>query len=139
MKPSLLVAAWVVPAIVVAAPAYGGISLQTMNKKATIEGHKVDVSGPIGCTAGERVRLDVTVTQRDTAAIARGDTELKCLGKGEGKDATGQPWSVAATVEGPETFEPGAAEACAMAITYSADMRTDAHQWCVDVTIVNSH
>jgi hypothetical protein len=95
----------------------------------TENGHHVIVTGPIGCSAGERAYLRVTVTQRSTGAVAEGRTRLTCTGDG-------QRWEVHASTRGMEAFEDGPATAVALARTTDREDTDDAHQWLVDITLV---
>jgi hypothetical protein len=75
--------------------------------------------------------MRVTVTQRSTGAVAEGQLVFDC-------STTQQEWQVHANVLGRETFQPGPARAVAMARTTTDRGETDdAHQWLVDVTLVN--
>ena len=87
------------------------------------------MTGPLGCTAGERAYLRVTVTQRATGAVAEGRTVVTCTGNIE-------RWQVHASTQGNETFQPGPATAVAIAHTTSRGETTDAHQWLVEITLV---
>jgi len=89
------------------------------------------VTGPISCTAGERVPLRVTVTQRTTGALAEGSTRVVCAGEGQL-----QQWEVHATAQGANTFEPGAATAVAVGRSTRRGDTSDAHQWLVEITLV---
>ena len=93
------------------------------------DGRHLVVTGPITCTAGERMYLRVTVTQRTTGALAEGTTFLVCTG-------TPQEWEVHAATQGRETFDVGSAAAVASARTTARGDTTDAHQWLVAITLV---
>ena len=63
--------------------AFAGVSLNTIDPRATVtddDCHLV-VTGPIACTENERASLHVTVTQRDTGAVAKGHTRIICAGE----------------------------------------------------------
>ncbi len=96
----------------------------------TDNGRQIIVTGPVavGCTAGQRDYVRVTVTQRSTGAVAEGRTFINCTG-----DIT--QWEVLAPIQGNETFELGPATAVALARTTSGG-EPDAHQWLVDITLV---
>jgi hypothetical protein len=92
-------------------------------------GHHLTIAGPIAVTAGEKVELRVTVSQRSTGAVAQGVAFLS---------GTGAParWKVEAIAEGAATFEEGPATAVALARTTAGGKTTDAHQWLVEVQLV---
>ena len=71
----------------------------------------------------------MTVTQRETGAVAEGYTVFTCAGVIE-------QWEVHAVTHGKESFEKGPATAVAVASTTSRRETTDAHQWLVDITLV---
>ncbi len=87
------------------------------------------VTGPIECTARERVYLHLTVTQRTTGAVAEGSAFVTCTG-------VLQQWEVHAETKGKASFAPGAATAVGLASTSLRGRATDAHQWLVSVTLV---
>jgi hypothetical protein len=95
----------------------------------TDDGLHLIVTGPIACDASERVTVRVTVTQRDTGAVAEGRTLLRCTGQT-------QQWQVHASVQGENAFAPGAATAVAVGRTSAHGAVTDAHQWLVDIALV---
>jgi len=92
-------------------------------------GRHLIVTGPIECTQGERANLRVTVTQRETGAVAEGYTIFNCAGVVE-------QWEVHAVTHGKAAFEEGPATAVGVARTTSRGTATDAHQWPVDITLV---
>jgi hypothetical protein len=97
-------------------------------------GRQLMVTGPIaGDVPGEVVHLEVTVTQRTTGAVARGQTFLTLAGGGP---ASPQQWQIQASTLGNETFEPGPATVVAIATTSNRGVTSDAHQWLVQVTLV---
>ena len=115
-----------------AAPAaFARIIVNTIDPTAVVtdDGRQLIVTGPIGCTSGERAFLHVTVTQRTTGAIAEGDTRVVCSGQS-------QQWEIHAAAQGDETFEEGAATAVALGRTTARRVTSDAHQWLVEVTLV---
>lgn len=111
--------------------AFARITANTIDPTAgvTDHGRHVIVTGPLGCTAGERAYLRVTVTQRTTGAVAEGRTLVACTG------GTSQ-WTVHASVQDEETFEEGPATAVALARTADGGTTTDAHQWLGEVMLV---
>ena len=71
----------------------------------------------------------MTVTQRTTGAVAEGRTRFTCTGNT-------QQWEVHASTRANETFQEGPATAVAIARTSDRGDITDAHQWLVDITLV---
>jgi hypothetical protein len=110
--------------------ASAGIQVNTVDAVAqmTGNGRHLLVTGPIGCTAGERAHIRVTVTQRTTGAVAEGHTLVRCAGDT-------QQWAVRASTRGRETFEEGPAVAVALARTTAGGVATDTHQWLVAITL----
>jgi hypothetical protein len=92
-------------------------------------GRHLIVTGPIFCDQVERVELRVTVTQRTTGAVAEGYTIFNCA-------LVTEQWEVHAVAHGKAVFEEGPAIAVAIASTASRRETTDAHQWLVEVTLV---
>jgi hypothetical protein len=68
------------------------------------------VTGPIACTEGLTAYVRVTVTQRETGAVAQSHTRITCTGDT-------QEWEVHAGIHGKETFEEGPATAVALGRT----------------------
>jgi hypothetical protein len=96
------------------------------------QGRQLAVTGPlVSDTAGEKVLLRVTVTQRTTGAFAEGVTEFATKGS-----FTTNQWHVLATAQGKAVFEPGPATAVGVAVTSTPGQATDAHQWLVNITVV---
>jgi hypothetical protein len=114
-----------------APPTFAGVALNTIDPSALVtnNGRHIMVSGPIACTAGERVTLRVTVTQRTTGAVAHGRTRFTCAG-----DL--QQWEVHVVNHSTTPFEEGVATAVARARTTAQGEPTDAHQWLVEVMLV---
>lgn len=117
--------------ILVAATAFAKITRNTIDPVAIVsdDGRHVIVTGPIACTKNERAYLLVTVSQRPTGAVAEGNTRITCTGND-------QQWKVHTVTQGKDSFEAGAATAVALARTTDRKDVTDAHQWLVDVTLV---
>ena len=116
--------------IFIAPMAFARVTANTVDPVATVADHgrHLIVTGPIGCTEGERAYLRVTVTQHATGAVAEGRALITCTGGT-------QQWEVHASVQGRETFEEGPATAAALARTTDREETTDAHQWLVDITL----
>lgn len=133
MKRLALIGALLLISALAAGQAFGGASFQTIDPTATLgkKGRAVHVSGPVGCSQVEQVRIRATVTQRTTAALAVGHFKDNTCTVG-----TGGRWAATAKARGGKRFQPGAAEACGLLITKKNGKRTDAHQWCKDVTLV---
>jgi hypothetical protein len=94
------------------------------------DGRHLDVTGPLEVTSGERVELEVTITQRSTGAVAKGSLVFTATGEE-------QHWAVRATTVGRAVFEPGSAWAVGLAVTTEqGGNATDAHQWLVNITLV---
>lgn len=117
--------------VFVAATALAKIAFNTIDPGAIVsdDGRHVIVTGPIACTKNERAYLLVTVSQRPTGAVAEGNTRITCTGND-------QQWRVHAATQGKQSFEAGAATAVALARTTDRKDVTDAHQWLVDITLV---
>jgi hypothetical protein len=95
----------------------------------TDHGRQLVVTGPITCTAGERATFRVTVTQRETGAMAEGHALVTCTG-------VNQQWELHVSTQGSELFQEGPATAVAIARTPDRGAVTDAHQWLVAITLV---
>jgi hypothetical protein len=93
-------------------------------------GRHVALTGPVSATSGDRVEMQVMVTQRSTGAVAEGIVFF--TGTGEVTQ-----WAVTAATCGPAAFEPGPATVVALALTSVKGQPDDAHQWLVNVTLVN--
>jgi hypothetical protein len=119
---------------VVATAALAKIVKNTIDPVAIVTDHgrQIIATGPISCTRGERALLHVTLTQRATGAVAEGRTRAKCRGEG-----VEQQWEVHASTHGDERFEEGVATAVALARTTRRGASSDAHQWLVEVTLVD--
>ena len=109
---------------------FAGVSLNTIDPVAVVtdDGRHLVVTGPIACTAGERVTVQVMVTQRMTGAMVQGRTRFTCTGDM-------QQWEVRAQKVGKAELSEGAATAVALARSRAEGASTDAHQWLVDVTV----
>lgn len=111
--------------------AFARIVMNTIDPIAVVTDHGrlVIATGPITCTRGERAFLRVTVTQRATGAVAEGRSRIVCTGNS-------QHWEVHAATQGKATFDEGPAVAVAIARTADHREITDAHQWFVNITLV---
>ena len=121
----------ILAAVFAASIAYARVVFNTIDPVATAtdDGLHLIVTGPVTCTQGERLHTRLTVTQRSTGAIAEGRTLDRCTGEA-------QQWEVHASVVGRNAFEPGAATAVAIGRTADRGETTDAHQWLVEITLV---
>ena len=117
--------------VVVAPMAFARVVLNTIGPVAIVADHgrHIVVTGPIACTAREKAHLRVTVTQRETGALAEGHTRITCTGDS-------QQWEIHASTHGHESFQEGPAAAVAVARTTDRGDVTDAHQWLVNITLV---
>lgn len=88
------------------------------------------VTGPIACTQGEKVTIDIVIVQRSNGAVAKGSFQDFC----KGEDII-QNWQVNAKTVGSNTFEEGPALAWAMAETRDHNIVTDAGQWALEVNV----
>lgn len=130
---------WLVPAallltlagLFVARTAFAKIASNTIDPVGIVADHgrTIIVSGPVGATAGEVGDQEVTVTQRETGAVAKGRTLIRFTGEI-------QQWEVHAAVQGAATFQPGPATAVAFCRSTIQGQATDAHQWLVNITLV---
>ena len=118
-------------AALAATGAFARVILNTIDSVATVtdNGRLVVATGPLSCTEGERAYLRVTLSQRDTGAVAEGHTFVDCTGEV-------QQWEVHAFIQGRDTFVEGPATAVAIARTTVRGTSSDAHQWLVNVTLV---
>ena len=119
--------------VFLAPAAFARVTANTIDPVANVTDHGrlLIVTGPIGCTEGEKAYLRVTVTQHATGAVAEGRTLITCTGGT-------QQWEVHASVQGNETFEEGPATAAALARTTDRGQTTDAHQWLVEITLADN-
>ena len=116
----------------VAPVAYARITFNTIDLTATVSdnGRRIVLTGPIQTDTVEKIYLRVTVTQRSTGAVADGIGILR--GTGEL-----QQWEIKIKARGKASFEPGPATAVAIAVTSDKGQTSDAHQWLVNITLVN--
>ena len=92
-------------------------------------GRQALVTGPISCTQGEKLSLEVMVTQETTGAITEGRLIMSCTG-------TNQTWAINTKTQGAATLVEGPAVAWALATTRDNGVITDSTQWKRDVTVV---
>jgi hypothetical protein len=118
--------------VIVTPLAYARITLNTINPTATVgdNGRRIVLTGPLQTDVVENIYLRVTVTQRTTGAVAEGVAILR--GTGEV-----QEWEILAETLGKASFKPGPATAVAIAITSDKGQTSDAHQWLVNITLVD--
>jgi hypothetical protein len=128
MKKAALVV--VLCGLCLAPDSWARIMRNTIDAVATLgpRGRSVIVTGPIACDEQQQVDLRVTVTQR-TGAVAEGFATFICT-------AEEQQWTVEAAVQGRRALEAGDALVVALAISRVRGETDDAHQWLVQVTLV---
>ncbi len=116
--------------------AFARRTVNTIDPVATItdNGRHIIVTGPFGLTDYEKSKLRVTVTQRSTGAAAEGVTHATGTGV-----TVPVHWKVHARRQGKNAFQVGPATAVAIARTDSHGVTTDAHQWLVNVTLVDDN
>src|SRR4051794_21234267 len=118
--------------VIVARTAFAKLAANTIDPIGIVadNGRKVMVTGPIAVTLDERTELRVTVTQRSTGAVAEGSIFFS---------GTGQTnrWELTAVANGSAGFTAGSATVVALARSSVQGQPTDAHQWLVNVTLVN--
>lgn len=109
---------------------FGIDSTLMMNADGTV----IETTGHGRCAPnGLSFDVHVTLTQSESGARAKGNTQESCI---EGEE---QLWSATAETFGPGTFQEGAARACAQAVTYIAFLNGDGSfivGWCKDVELV---
>lgn len=114
-----------------AAPAFAGVALNTIDRHAALDeaGRVVRVTGPIRCSQVERATIRVTVSQRTTGAVAEGQWRGRCR-------PTTRTWTVRRFVQhGSTTFETSTAQACALGVTRRGTKVTDAKRRCQTVRL----
>jgi hypothetical protein len=134
LRRTLCVTSVVAAMTALAAPAFAGVALNTIDRHATLDegGRVVQVTGPIGCSQVERATIRVTVSQRTTGAVAEGRWRGRCA-------PTARTWTVRRFVQqGSATFETGTARVCALGVTRSGAKVTDAKQWCQTVRLAKA-
>jgi hypothetical protein len=130
---SLALAALIAAVALLTPLAYAKISLNTIDPILTVshDGRHVLVSGPLACDRTQPVLMRVTVTQRTTGAIAEGYATV--IGS-----TTERHWQIHAHTLGGPKFEPGAATVVGLARSGWIGHADDAHQWLVNVTLVEN-
>ena len=110
--------------------AAAGIQVNTIDPAAVLaeNDRHLSASGPIACTQGQHADIEVTITQRQTGAVASGRTRVLCTGYI-------QHWEARVNTNGKNTFQVGPATAVALATTSTRAAIDDAHQWLVNITI----
>lgn len=92
--------------------------------------HAIRIGGLVRCTRGGRVRIDVTITQRATGALARGTWTARCTG-------VSRRWTIRAARALTGRFRSGSATACAAGSAANSRRATDAIQWCKVLRLVS--
>lgn len=116
----------------VAPLAYAKLAANTIDPVGRLSANRrrIEMTGPFLCDQTQPMAMRVTVTQRNTGAMAEG------YGFAIGTAAP-QQWRVVAYAIGETAFAPGPATAVALArTTTSLGQPDDAHQWLVNVTLV---
>ncbi len=118
--------------IFIARTAFAKVTMNTIDPVGIVanQGRQVTVTGPIAVTTGERTELRATVTQRSTGAVAEGIIFFTGTGQ------TNQ-WQITAITEGRAAFEAGPATVVGLARSSVNGHATDAHQWLVNITLLN--
>ncbi len=122
LLPSLIAA---VALLVLSQSALAIFTRNTIDPNATlsVQGRHVLVTGPIECTQGEQLRIEITASQESAGAWGKGHTQLWCTG-----DL--QQWSVLVVARGAATFQEGLSEVCAVGMTRHHGKPTDVREWC---------
>ena len=110
-------------AAVLAGNASGRIMRNTLDLTAIMgaKGRIAEGAALIQCTEGERVKIRVTFTQG--RAIGEGRTQGECTGELA-------RYAVKVVARGSADFQPGRAEACAVAVNTDRGNVVEARQWC---------
>lgn len=134
-SPTVIIALVLVITGLICAPlANAKIAGNTVNPVAIVSpnGRFITVTGPLATDQTQPVLMRVTVTQRSTGAIAEGYAQV--VGT-----MLSQQWTMNVQAVGVKSFEPGPATVVALAQSrtslFNAD---DAHQWLVNVTLVEN-
>ena len=119
-----------VAGVLVVPTVFARIVRNTIDPVATIadDGRFITVTGPVSCNQVQWIDQRVTVTQRNTGAVAEGRSHFLCT-----PDV--QQWTVEAAAQGRSRFEEGPATAGAIAVTKVLGQPDDAHQWLVDLAL----
>ena len=106
------------------------VSANTIDELATHHkrGGLVRVTGPIACTRGERVAIEVAVNQPGTAARARSRWRGRCTGEV-------QHWRVKARARRGTRFGNGRGRVCVRATMRAGSRVTDTRRWCERVRV----
>jgi hypothetical protein len=118
--------------VFLARTAFARITVNTIDPVSIIadNGRQIIVTGPVTCDQNEWADQRVTVTQRETGAVAEGHVRFTCT-------TERQQWEVRALTQGNATFQAGPATAVAFCRSTVRGEATDAHQWLVNITLVN--
>lgn len=113
-----------VVALIAAGVVSAFVSANTIDEHATYKhaGAQVRVTGPIGCTPGERISIRVTVAQPAAGARTRNDWKSRCTGEL-------QHWQVRARARPGTRFGAGRGRVCAVATTREAGPITHTRKW----------
>lgn len=127
---ALAVAVMLAAVVLAASPAGAGTQLNTIGDEALLSGagHRLEASLIIGCTAGEHVRLRLTVTQGETVGV--GHAAGRCSGA-----VQHFPVTVAGTKG--DVFTEGPAEVEAWAKTSHGQHTHAPHTWTKTISVVD--
>lgn len=95
-------------------------------------GDAVRVGGPVGCPAGDTVRLRATVSQSVTGAVAEGSWSAACTGRNV-------HWRATAVVNDGAPFKAGCAHGVGLAVIRHNGRAVDATQWLSKLTLTKAH
>lgn len=92
-------------------------------------GRHVWVTALIACTAGEKLSVEVTVSQNSTLALGHGKAQTVCDDIDFDDPEAFQEIPVRVVARGKNTFGPGPAIATGLAVTKERGQVTDIRQW----------
>jgi hypothetical protein len=112
-------------------PASAVFGRNTFQHDANLDKHgrHVWVTALIACTAGERLSIQVTVSQESTLAVGHGRAETVCAPVDFDDPDAFQYIPVRVVAKGRNSFGPGHAVATGFAITRHRGQITDVRQW----------
>jgi hypothetical protein len=127
---TLFLATLILAALWPAPGALAKLAANTIDTTGTIAGNgrHLVLTGPVTCDRVQWVDLRVTVTQRETGALAEGC--LRFIGTPEQ-----QTWVLEAQTKGSNAFVAGPATAVALATSSLKGQTDDAHQWLVEIVL----
>ena len=132
--PVIISLALLIAGLVCVPLAYAKLAGNTVDPIASVStnGRVITVTGPLATDQTQPVFMRVTVTQRSTGAIAEGYAQV--IGT-----VAVQQWTMNVQAVGFKSFEPGPATVVALAQSRTSFFNPDdAHQWLVNVTLVEN-